>query len=280
MIPLIIVSTLVTQHMEKGDYVPLWYFTNTGLDDAMKAFNILKDEALSFIKRSDGSTLLVPALSSKESRNVIVDSELSWDEFCIATPHMILVMSRAEWPPNCITMMMEFWSNLNMHPYRSSRDQLDQDALLLYQAEQRKLWHQAINSPGHGYDLSQINEELLHQTKDRLYWLEWERKDRGRDLHVSNLLINSNFPTTDDCMISPPSSPFSFGPQFSFHLPPLRTPALLVVSRAGMQCFFQVYLICTIMSWLCDGTSICTPIDHATLDIGCIKFHEISLEFR
>ena len=71
-------------------------------------------------------------------------------------------------------MMMEFWSNLNMHPYRSSRDQLDRDVLLLYQAEQRKLWHQAISSPGHGYDLSQINKELLCQTKDRLYWLKQE----------------------------------------------------------------------------------------------------------
>ena len=170
--PPIIVSAPATQCMEKGNYVPLWYFTNAGLDDGTKAFNILEDEALSFIKRSDGSTSLVPALSSKESRNIIKDSELSWDEFCIATPPMILVMSQAEWLPNHITMMMEFWSNLNTHPYRSSRDQLDRDTLLLYQAEQRKLWHQAINSPGHGYDLSQINEELLCQTKDRLYWLE------------------------------------------------------------------------------------------------------------
>ena len=190
-IPPIIVSTLATRRMEKGDYVPIWYFTNVGLDDATKAFNILEDEALSFIKRSDGSTSLVPALSSKESRNVIEDSELSWDEFCITAPRMILAMSRAEWPPNCITMMTEFWSNLNTHPYRSSRDQLDRDALLLYQAEQRKLWHQAINSPGHGYDLSQINKELLRQTKDRLYWLERERKDRGRDLHVSSFYLST-----------------------------------------------------------------------------------------
>ena len=82
--------------MEKGDYIPLWYFTNASLDNVMKAFNILEDEALSFIKRSDRSTSLVPALSSKESRNVIKDSELSWDEFCITAPRMILAMSRAE----------------------------------------------------------------------------------------------------------------------------------------------------------------------------------------
>ena len=109
--------------MEKGDYVPLWYFTNAGLDDVTKAFNILEDKALLFIKRSNSSTSLVPALSSKESRNIIEDSKLSWDKFCIAVPHMILAMSRAEWPPNRITMMMEFWSNLNMHPYRSRSEE-------------------------------------------------------------------------------------------------------------------------------------------------------------
>ena len=119
----------------------------------MKAFNILEEDALSLIKRGDGSTSLVPMLLSKESRNVVKDSNLSWDEFCIITPHMILAMSQSEWPPNCIAMMTEFWSNLNMHLFRSSRDLLDRDALLLYQAKQRKLWHQVINSPSYGYDL-------------------------------------------------------------------------------------------------------------------------------
>ena len=150
-----------------------------------KAFNILEEDALSLIKRGDGSTSLVPVPLSKESRNVIKDSDLSWDEFCIAAPHMILAMSQLEWLPNQIAMMTEFWSNLNTHPYRSSRDPLDRDTLLLYQAEQRKLWHQAINLPGHRYNLSQINEELLWQTKDQLYWINQERKDHGRDYTVS-----------------------------------------------------------------------------------------------
>ena len=169
---LIIVSALATWCMDKGDYVPLWYFTNSGLDDVAKAFSILEEDALSHVKRDDGSTSLVPALSSKESRSVVEDCKLSWDNFCIALPHMILAMSQSEWPPDWITMMMEFWMNINTHPFRSSRDPLDWSTLLLYQAEQRKLWHEAINSPGHRYDLSQINEELLRQTKDRLYWRE------------------------------------------------------------------------------------------------------------
>ena len=84
-------------------------------------------------------------------------------------------------------MMMEFWMNINTHPFRSSRDPLDWSTLLLYQAKQRKLWHQAINSPGHRYNLSQINEELLHQTKDRLYWSEQEQRDNalGKDYVIS-----------------------------------------------------------------------------------------------
>ena len=153
--------------MDKGVYVPLWYFTNAGLDDAAKAFSIMEEDVLTLVRRDDGSTSLVLALSSKDSRSMIEDNNLPWDNFC-----MISAMSRSEWPPEHIMMVTEFWTNINMHPYRSSRDPLNRSALLLYQAEQRKLWHQAINSPGHGYNLSQINKELLHQMKDRIYWME------------------------------------------------------------------------------------------------------------
>ena len=79
--------------MDRGDYVPLWYFTNAGLDDTAKAFSILKEDALSLVKRDNGSTSLIPALSSKESRSIIEDNKISWDDFCIAAPHMILAMS-------------------------------------------------------------------------------------------------------------------------------------------------------------------------------------------
>ena len=93
MMPLIIISTIATQCMDKCDYAPLWYFTNARLDDASKTFNILKEDALSLIKRGDGSTSLVPVLLSKKSRNVVKDSNLSWDKFCIAAPCMTLAMS-------------------------------------------------------------------------------------------------------------------------------------------------------------------------------------------
>ena len=91
--PLIIVSAIAMQHMDRGDYVPFWYFTNAGLDDASKAFSILEEDVFLLVKRDNGSTSLVPALLSKESRSIIKDSKISQDDFCIAAPHMILAMS-------------------------------------------------------------------------------------------------------------------------------------------------------------------------------------------
>lgn len=186
--PPVIASSIATRKLEKGEYVPLWYFTNAGLDDAMKSFNIVDEDALSIVRREDGSTALVPSLTSRESKALVGDQSLSWEDFSIAAPRMIEAMSRARWPNERVQMMASFWSNLTIHPYRSSGNQLEKSTLLLYQSEQRKLWHQAINSPGHGYDLSRINQELIKETKDRLYWIERERKDAERDV-VSNFFF-------------------------------------------------------------------------------------------
>ena len=180
--PRVIASSIATRKLEKGEYVPLWYFTNTGLHDAMKSFSIVDEDALSLVKREDRSTALVPSLTSKESKALVEDQYLSWEDFSIAAPRMIEAMSRARWPNERVQMMVNFWSNLTIHPYRSSGSPLEKSTLLLYQSEQRKLWHQAINSPGHGYDLSRINQELIKETKDQLYWIERERKDAERDL--------------------------------------------------------------------------------------------------
>ncbi|KIM73068.1 hypothetical protein PILCRDRAFT_93218 [Piloderma croceum F 1598] len=195
--PPVIASAVATRRLEKGEYVPLWYYTNAGLEDATRSFNIVDEEALSLIRREDGSTSLVPSLTSKESKAVIEDKFLSWEEFSIAAPRMIDAMSRARWPNDRIKMTANFWSNLTVHPFRSSGNQLDKNTLLLYQGEQRKLWHQAISSPGHGYDLSRINEQLLSQTKDRLYWKERERIDAERDNIVSDTIIVTILNTTN-----------------------------------------------------------------------------------
>jgi hypothetical protein len=186
--PPVIASAFAIRRMDKGDFVPLWYYTNAGIDDAIKSFSndsVIDDEALSLITRSDGSTSILPLASVKGSKGIVEDQDISWDDFCISAPRMIEAMGRAGWPDDRIKMMGQFWTNIQSHPFRSSRDPFDRLALLVYQAEQRRQWHQTINIPGYGYNLSKINEDLLRQTRERLCWAEHDRKDKEAERLVS-----------------------------------------------------------------------------------------------
>lgn len=60
--------------MDKGDYISLWYFTNVSPDNVAKVFSILEEDAFSLVRRDDGLTLLVTALSSKDSRSIVKDN--------------------------------------------------------------------------------------------------------------------------------------------------------------------------------------------------------------
>ena len=77
---------------------------------------------------------------------------------------MILAMEEANWPQERVVMLAKFWGNLQVHELRSSIDPLDQKTLILYQAEQHWLWHQAITSPRGAYNISRINKEILKKT--------------------------------------------------------------------------------------------------------------------
>ena len=78
---------------------------------------------------------------------------------------MIEAIGRANWPCEHIQMMADFWANLQEHPFHSSMP-FKQQSLLIYQAEQRRLWHITIIRLHSGYNLSIINKALLHNTKE------------------------------------------------------------------------------------------------------------------
>ena len=103
--------------MDKGDCVPLWYYTNKGLKNALSTYNSTDDDTLSLLRGPDGSTSLIPASSTKESKGVVNDQDLDWEDFCIAAPQMIEAMGRASLPPEHIQMMSNFWASLQEHPF-------------------------------------------------------------------------------------------------------------------------------------------------------------------
>ena len=94
----------------------------------------------------------------RRSNKVIDDKDILWEDFCKAVPRMLLAMEEADWPVERIIMLASFWANLQVHELRSSRDPVDQKTLLLYQAQQRRLWHLAIPSPRGAYNISVIDE--------------------------------------------------------------------------------------------------------------------------
>jgi hypothetical protein len=185
----VVASNYAVRKMEKGLYVELWYYTNAGLDDAFRNSNTVDDEAMMMVRLPNGSTSWVPAASTRVASGVIEDKNILWEDFCQACPRMIVAMEEADWPQDRVAMLAKFWGSLQVHELRSSRDPLDQKTLIVYQAEQRRLWHLAIASPQGAYNLSRINEEVMKKTKEAVYWDERRRKDYQRDLRVSFLLF-------------------------------------------------------------------------------------------
>lgn len=184
-------SSYAVRRMDKGLYVELWYYTNAGLEEASRNSITVDDETMSMVRLPNGSTSWVPAASARTTTAVLEDKNILWEDFCQAAPRMILAMEEANWPQERVSMLAKFWGNLQIHELRSSRDPLDQKTLIVYQAEQRRLWHLAISSPRGAYNIARINEEILRKTREKVYWDDRRVKDYERDYRVS-LFVSTN----------------------------------------------------------------------------------------
>lgn len=185
-LPVEIASRYATSKLQKGLYVELWYFTNAGLRHARAIDTTVDEDAMVAVAGKDGKVDLIPAAAAKESKSVVPDRLLTWDDFTMAVRRVLFAMEAAAWTEQRITMLANFWGRLQSHPYRSSPDPLDTEALLLYQDEQRRAWHQAIGSPSGAWDISILDETVLARTREEVYRDDRRRKDRERDTLVSS----------------------------------------------------------------------------------------------
>ncbi|KAG6889962.1 hypothetical protein C0992_003442 [Termitomyces sp. T32_za158] len=187
--PVEIPSRFATAKLQKGQYVELWYFTNAGLRHARTNEATVDEDAIMAVAGRDGRVDLVPATATKEAKAVVPDRQLTWDDFTIAVRCILFTMEAAAWTEQRIAMLANFWGRLQSHPFRSSPDPLDTDALLLYQDEQRRAWHQAITSPAGAWDISVVDEMLLARARDEVYREDRRKKDRERDSLVSGISL-------------------------------------------------------------------------------------------
>ena len=61
----VIATQFSIQWIDKGDCVPLWYYTNKGLENALVTYNLVDNDALTLLCRPNGSTSLIPVSSTK-----------------------------------------------------------------------------------------------------------------------------------------------------------------------------------------------------------------------
>ncbi|KAG2066146.1 hypothetical protein BDR04DRAFT_1030762, partial [Suillus decipiens] len=155
-----------------------------GLDE-VSTKKTMDDDAMILSTLPDSSTAWVSSASTHSACLVINDKDIPFEEFCQACPRFLTAIEEADWPQDRIRMMALFWRNLQVHRYQSFQDPLAQKTLLVYQVEQRRHWHVAAKSSIGPYDISEVNEKVLKETRTRVYWDNRLKRDNARDFKIS-----------------------------------------------------------------------------------------------
>ena len=143
-------------------YVQLWYFTAEGIQDAQKSPPIIADETLG-INQTDAGFTLHHVKSTKPSHNVVEDENLSWDQIMIARHNLAVAID--SWPKKLRDSLLSFY--LNIEAVRSAGSS-NTRALILYHATARRLWHNALQGSGKGFNITFINGELLADMENKI----------------------------------------------------------------------------------------------------------------
>lgn len=180
-----ILSTYATTRLQKGLFVEMWYFTNEGLDYALKTSASTDDDTMVQTIDKDGNASWVTTAASKGAKAALDDRHLSWEQLLVAIPRFLDAIHVAGWTEQRQDMMTSLFTGLQAHPYRSSRDPLDRVALLRYLAEQRRLWHQAIDAGTGAWNIGTLSETLLRMANETVHRERRDREDVERSRLVS-----------------------------------------------------------------------------------------------
>ncbi|KIJ10747.1 hypothetical protein PAXINDRAFT_16293 [Paxillus involutus ATCC 200175] len=80
----------------KGEYVPLYFFTNKGIREA-KDDGSGDEDLLTLVQTDKGPTFQMAA-SAKAKKHKVRDKHLTWDELSQVNYCMIVAMKQQEWP--------------------------------------------------------------------------------------------------------------------------------------------------------------------------------------
>lgn len=155
--------------LEKLEYVPLWYFTEEGCEDALRFDHTASQDTFALTKVKD-TVSLRPVNVARASKLSLPDEKLTWRQMDIAKTLMLHHMGDFNsWPPEYAQMLGAFFFALEMHPRR--RQPRGEKVLLQYQAEARAEWTRLLTQEGvtEVFDISIINEERLRLIDDEIF---------------------------------------------------------------------------------------------------------------
>ncbi|KAG1871723.1 hypothetical protein DFJ58DRAFT_890295 [Suillus subalutaceus] len=87
--PIILPCQYAVRKMKSGNYCELFYFTNSGLEEASRSTFTADEDALVMLPTSDGLNKWIPAAAARDPKaQIIKDENLTWEQFNEAAPHM------------------------------------------------------------------------------------------------------------------------------------------------------------------------------------------------
>ncbi|KAG1889563.1 hypothetical protein F4604DRAFT_1674166 [Suillus subluteus] len=184
----VLVSDFALCKLDKVQFVELYYWTNRGLADAQTNFRTGDDDSMIPTAGVDGNATWISASVARPAASVIPDHLLAPLDFSCAIPRFITSLEQRGWSNSRIVMLANFFGALMLHKYWISDDVLEMQALLTYQEEQHRAWHQAIPQPLGAWNLSILDAAEMSSIYDRIYHTERNRTNQEYDLKVFSRL--------------------------------------------------------------------------------------------
>ena len=155
--------------LRKRDYVPLYLFTNQGIQEAEEEGS--GDEDLLTLVQTDKGLTFQTSTSVREKKYKVKDEALSWEEFGQANYRMLSTMHQQEWPDDHLKMVRDFWVTIETHFWHHNSSEYHRCTLLAYQGRIRKDWHKTLGTtdtfrllPLNAGRLNDYHQELLDNT--------------------------------------------------------------------------------------------------------------------
>ncbi|PPQ86436.1 hypothetical protein CVT24_010142 [Panaeolus cyanescens] len=137
----------VMQKLQKGEYVEMWFFTERGIRDTSSSLGASQPQTFSMTSADeDGVIHMMPTAAAKVAKLVQRDEDLSWEDFTGSYLRFLAAMRQTGWPEDRVKMFGTFWSSIMVDERATSVDDtvVDKRTLIIYQAEQRRAWHDMV----------------------------------------------------------------------------------------------------------------------------------------